>query len=250
MFCPLAANRNCVAASRTWPTLPGADWNLLDHTVCTESTMTSAGLAAPPPRGCARGRSRPADTAAPRPAPRRSPRLFTWCSDSSPEAYSTGPTARAKCAGRLQEQRGLADAGFAAQQHQRPGHDAAAQHAIELVDAGGQAHGLGASRRRRTASRRSPRPAARSALARRPAGSAARSSTSVFQPPHSAQRPIHLGACAPHSWQTKTTFGAFIRTPAPPACPAGRRPPTESCRSPRPSRARRSAASPRRPAGR
>ena len=28
MFCPFAANSNCVAASRTWPTLPGADWNL------------------------------------------------------------------------------------------------------------------------------------------------------------------------------------------------------------------------------
>ena len=36
--------------------------------------------------------------------------------------------------GRLQEQRGFADAGLAAEQHERTGHDAAAEHAIELVD--------------------------------------------------------------------------------------------------------------------
>ena len=44
MFWPLAVNSSCVAASRTWPMLPGADWNLSEKTVCTESTMTSAGL--------------------------------------------------------------------------------------------------------------------------------------------------------------------------------------------------------------
>ena len=47
MFWPFAANRNCVAASRTWPMLPGADWNFSENTVCTESTMTSAGLTRP-----------------------------------------------------------------------------------------------------------------------------------------------------------------------------------------------------------
>src|SRR5262245_8317439 len=41
------------------------------------------------------------------------------------------------------------------------------------------------------------------------AGVSARSSTREFHAPHSVQRPIHLGACAPHSWQTKTTFGDF-----------------------------------------
>ena len=38
--------------------------------------------------------------------------------------------------GRLQQQRGLADAGLAAEQDQRAGNDAAAEHAIELADAG------------------------------------------------------------------------------------------------------------------
>ena len=43
MFCPLAAKSNCVAASRTWPMLPGADWNFSENTVWIESTITSAG---------------------------------------------------------------------------------------------------------------------------------------------------------------------------------------------------------------
>src|SRR5262245_27388200 len=42
--------------------------------------------------------------------------------------------------------------------------------------------------------------------------SVARSSTSEFQAPHSAQRPSHFGDCAPHSWHTNTTFGGFMRT--------------------------------------
>ena len=40
---------------------------------------------------------------------------------------------------RLQQQRGLADPRLAADQHERSGHDAAAEHAIELVDPGRQA---------------------------------------------------------------------------------------------------------------
>jgi hypothetical protein len=43
---------------------------------------------------------------------------------------------------RLEQQRGLADAGLAAEQHQRPGHDAAAEHAVELVDAGREPLGV------------------------------------------------------------------------------------------------------------
>ena len=43
MFCPFAAKSSCVAASRTWPMLPGADWNFSEKTVWIESTMTSAG---------------------------------------------------------------------------------------------------------------------------------------------------------------------------------------------------------------
>src|SRR4030095_1563672 len=39
---------------------------------------------------------------------------------------------------RLQQQRRLADARLAPEQHERPGHDAAAEHAIEFPDAGRQ----------------------------------------------------------------------------------------------------------------
>jgi len=56
-----------------------------------------------------------------------------WCSDSSPELYSTGPT-DSPCSRSLQQQRRLADAGLAAEQDQRAGHDTAAEDAIELVD--------------------------------------------------------------------------------------------------------------------
>ena len=43
---------------------------------------------------------------------------------------------------RLQQQRRLTDARLAAEQHQRAGHDAAAEHAVELVDAACQAGGI------------------------------------------------------------------------------------------------------------
>jgi hypothetical protein len=43
---------------------------------------------------------------------------------------------------RLKEQRRLANPRLAAEQHQRPGHDAAAEDAVELVDAGGEARVL------------------------------------------------------------------------------------------------------------
>ena len=43
---------------------------------------------------------------------------------------------RAKCAARLQQQRRLADPGLAADEDERAGDDTAAEHAIELADAG------------------------------------------------------------------------------------------------------------------
>ena len=85
MFCPFAVNSSCVAASRTWPMLPGADWNLSENTVCIESTMTSAGL-----MRAISSRIRSRQVSARRysgavPTASRSPRDLIWCSDSSPE---------------------------------------------------------------------------------------------------------------------------------------------------------------------
>ena len=86
MFWPLAAKRNCVAASRTWPMLPGADWNFSEKTVWTESTTTSAGFSR-----AISSRMRSMQVSDSRyngatPTPSRSPRLLIWCSDSSPDA--------------------------------------------------------------------------------------------------------------------------------------------------------------------
>ena len=62
---------------------------------------------------------------------------------------------------RLQQQRGLADAGLAADQHQRARHDAAAEHEVELGDAAGEAldgrgDDLGQTRRGRRRCRLGP----------------------------------------------------------------------------------------------
>src|SRR5882672_4419753 len=48
------------------------------------------------------------------------------------------------------------------------------------------------------------------------AGSCGRSSTYVFHLPQSSHLPTHFGACAPHSWQTKTVFGALLILPLDP----------------------------------
>ena len=85
MFCPFAANSSCVAASRTWPMLPGADWNFSENTVWTESTMTSAGRSR---AISSRIRSRQVSASrysGARSTPSRWPRDLIWCSDSSPE---------------------------------------------------------------------------------------------------------------------------------------------------------------------
>ena len=103
--------------------------------------------------------------------------------------------------GRLQQQRGLADARLAAEQHERAGHDAAAEHAIELVDAGRQPRvlfDLDVRVELRGAGRAGQRVAMARRRARRPL-SCGRSSTSEFHAPQSAQRPSHFGDCAPHS---------------------------------------------------
>ena len=44
---------------------------------------------------------------------------------------------------RLQQQGGLADAGLAGQQQDRPGHQAAAEHPVQLAEAGRAGHGRG-----------------------------------------------------------------------------------------------------------
>ena len=108
---------------------------------------------------------------------------------------------------RLQQQRALADAGLAPDQHERARDHAAAEHEVELGDAGreacrgrrddvGQADGRGGGVA-----------VAAAALRRPPRGVAAatmRSSVNEFQAPQSGQWPSHLGSRWPHWPQVKT----------------------------------------------
>ena len=82
---PLARNSSCVATSRTWLMLPGAEGNFAEKTVCTESITSAAGRVA---STCSRMRSSEVSASRKRPPPRipsRSPRSLTCFSDSSPE---------------------------------------------------------------------------------------------------------------------------------------------------------------------
>ena len=98
----------------------------------------------------------------------------------------------------LQQQRGLADAGFAAKKHERPGHDATAKHAIELTDASRDPFGRG-DLDVRVAVWHPSCLTARIWRVAAASDAAARSSTYEFHAPQSAQRPSHFCACAPHS---------------------------------------------------
>ena len=115
--------------------------------------------------------------------------------------------------GCLQQQGGLADAGFPAEQNQRSGDDAAAEHAIEFADARRDAIGfrgfnvrvlLRARRLRARASRND------ASSVRRARPSKGRSSTNELHAPQSSHLPCHLGRWTPHSWQTKTGLACFI----------------------------------------
>ena len=175
---------------------------------------------------------------------------------------------------RLQQQRGLADARLAAEQHQRPGNDAAAEHAIELADAGRQPHRVGrfdfcvqlrrirtapncayrllapsaggdfgAAAPRQASSRRRIRRSApsTSATARRTPGRRRRLWVVSFTPTgHEGTDTRSIKPYLP-PWLRVSVVRTCVLT-LDPRCRAGRRSPTGSCRSPPPFRARRSAA--------
>ena len=139
MFCPFAANSSCVAASRTWPMLPGADWNFSEKTVWIESTMIKRGTQprdlfedALETRFRQQVQRRPFDA---EPVAARLDLMLRFLAG----AVEHRPDRVREMRRGLQQQRRLADARLAADQHERSGNDAAAQHAIELVDAGRRA---------------------------------------------------------------------------------------------------------------
>ena len=69
-------------------------------------------------------------------APSRSARRRIWAADSSPLTYSVLPARALNARQRRAHQGALADAGGAADQHDRAGHEPAAEHTVELLAAG------------------------------------------------------------------------------------------------------------------
>ena len=138
MFWPLAANSSCVAASRTCPMLPGADWNLqrehrLDRIDDDERRLEARDLLEDAlETGLGQDVERRALDAEPLAARLDLVlRLFARAVEHRPERLR-------EVRGCLEQQRRLADARLAADEHQRPRDDAAAEHAVELADAGRQ----------------------------------------------------------------------------------------------------------------
>ena len=132
----LAVRVSCAAHSRTCATEPGAEVSCSEYRVWIESITQNRRLL-----GLDRGQDlleldlgqhahlRCASR------PRRRARSATCAPLSSPVTYSAVICARQRIE-RLQQQRRLADARVAADQHHAAGDDAAAEHAVELVDAG------------------------------------------------------------------------------------------------------------------
>ena len=101
---------------------------------------------------------------------------------------------------RHRRQRRLADAGRAADQHERAGHQPAAEDPVQLADAGVQPRVAAAPRPRPAAAASPPR------APRRPSPPPCRGSppTSVFHSPQPGHCPIQRGASAAQAEQTKT----------------------------------------------
>ncbi len=113
----------------------------------------------------------------------------------------------APCGEELQQQRALADARFAAEQRDRAGDEAAAEHSVEFGDGGGDRIAVfGAD------VADAGRPRACRCGDRRIVGRLATStsSTRVFQSPQPAHRPAHFGCEVPHSLHTWTNFALLM----------------------------------------
>ena len=231
--CCLATAIRAAVTSRIWLTPPGAPSTPSMVMVCTESTISSCGphrLHVAEQRGQVglggqvEVRGHGADPVRPQPHLGRG----FLAGDVQHRARRGGVRRR------LQQQRGLAHARLAGQQHHRPGHQAAAQHPVQLVQpgragpggagvhladghrGGGGREGGGRPARRRPgrpgqpspgrASERpvpprpsspAPRPA-RAALPK-PAARVTAICSTVPQAWHSPQRPDHFVVRHPHS---------------------------------------------------
>ena len=201
----LATAISAAATARTWVTPPGAPSTPAAAIVCTESTIEQPRLDrvdVAEHRGQV-GLGGQVELVVQRADPLGAQpdlggRLLAG-DVRAPAAVPRGHAVRD-----VEQQGRLADAGLAGQQHDRAGHQAAAEHPVELGDAGRPGGGrrrvdLGdrrragraADRRRRDALRPSPRRGAR------------RTPRPCPRPGTPAQRPTHLADGQPHSVQRK-----------------------------------------------
>ena len=193
----LASRVSCAAHSRTCATLPGAEVSASVYAVWIESMTTTSGFSAPIGRDdrlelhFGEQRHRRVDE----PEPLRAQRdLLDRFLAGDVERRLRGADRRH----RLQQQRRLADARIAAEQDHAARDEPAAQHAVELLDAGRKARRL--AWRRRCASG-APAPVLPATLWKRVGAGVAIVSTSVFHAPQCGHWPCHFGLWPPHSVQ-------------------------------------------------
>jgi hypothetical protein len=207
----LAKRTSLRALSRTWETLPGAEVRDSVNRVWMESTtstrgrsaaavarMLDAGLRQQPQAADRAARYRPRQ---PEPVRAQAHLLRRLLAGDVEHRL-----ARRHRGGGLQQQRRLADAGIAADQHHRARHQAAAEHPVQLDAARRGGSGCSGQRRGPAPAAAATPPPAPGPAAAWPGGGRARAgsatSSMLFQAPQSGHWPDHFGCWAPQALQT------------------------------------------------
>ena len=207
----LASAVSAAVTSRIWVTPPGTPSMPAEPMVCTESTISRAGLDRLDVAeqrgevglgGQVEVVAQRADPVGPQPDLGGGLLAGDVQHPARPRGQRPG----------LQQQRGLADAGLAGQQHDRAGHQAAAEHPVELVHAGRPGPGRG---RRRPADRDGGR--ARRAGPQRTRGGPG--SRPAGWPPRRRAPGLALAAAAGPFRRPPAALGALVHRWWPLICP-------------------------------
>src|SRR5882757_7204524 len=192
----LASRVNPAETSRTWVTPPALPSASAVAMVCTESTMSSAGLTSSTcamiaPRSVSAARYRCGTTAS-----TRSARSRTWAVDSSPVTYSTSAPVRASCEATSSSRVDLPTPGSPASSTTAP----ATRPPPSTRSSSGTPLGVDCADSAltslicRTVERGTTRPPVR-----RRVPAAAVTAATVLQPLQPPHRPTHFALCQPHS---------------------------------------------------
>jgi hypothetical protein len=192
------------ATSRTWPTDPAAPVRSGLATVCTLSITTTTGLTARIAASILE-KSVSASRWMPGAAtPSRSARRRTWTRDSSPDTYNTGTPREPNLSSAISNSVDLPTPGSPPSNTSEP----ATRPPPSTESSSPICERIRTSPPRSVDTSDSGTTRGGSTAA---AGSRAwTSSTSVFQPLHCGQRPIHREEAAAHCWQTYETLGFAI----------------------------------------